>query len=330
MKFSGWAPYGLLKYKGGEYTAKVLHGAMIRLFGGHEEGGFSGEVGSFADAFSFATAHVLALADAFVQRVWRQRFARTVYENLAAEEEEHGIQPGPGATILGRRRVLAARKRIPEGSRRAALEEALRTLLGDAYVGVHITRPDEVVRWPTNLGDSPQNLQEATVERKLIRIVDTISIGLGAPQTVTYEGVLPETLTEHSLDVGDTLLVEPEILGRAEVVTVTAIGMADEAFTFTATFDEAHEPSCLATTAPMPVWTSSQCEILVVVTQAAVVTIETRRQIHELLERILTAVTTWGIAQESAEGSGTAGPFTTDDPVLGLTDANPLGEATVP
>lgn len=334
MKTSAWAPLGLLKLKGGEYPAKAFHRTLVRLLGGHVTGGFSAEVGTVVDVLSYSAAHVLALADSFVDRAWRQRFAATVYENLAAEEEEHGIRPGPDATVKERRAVLASRKLAPKGSARAALEEALRTLLGDDYVGIHVTDPSDATLWPATLGDAPQLLQSATIERKLIRILDTISIGLGAPQTVRYEGILPTTDgSEHTLRIGDRLVIEPEILGRAEVVTVTAVQqvvpLLDPAYLlFEATFEQAHEPSCLGSSAPFPVWTSSQCELLIVMTQTAAVTIEKRRQVHELLARLVTGVTTWALVQQATEG--TAGPFTLDDPVLGMLDVNPLDEATVP
>ena len=334
MKPSGWAPLGLFKLKGGEYPAKAPHAALVRLLGGDATGGFSGELGSVVDALAYSTAHLLAVADGFVERVWRQRFASTVYENLAAEEAEHGLHPGPDATVRERRAALAARKLIPKGSARAPLEEALRALLGDDYVGIHVTSDSERVVWPSALGDQPQLLQAESIDRKLVQILDTISIGLGAPQTVRYEGVLPTTNgSEHTLRVGDRLLVEPEILGRAEVVTVTAVQqviplLAPAYLLFEATFNQAHEPSCLASTSPFPLWTSSQCELLIVVTQTAAVTIETRRQVHELLARLVTGVTTWALVQQSTDG--VAGPFTLDDPVLGMLDVNPLDEATVP
>jgi hypothetical protein len=48
------------------------------------------------------------------------------------------------------------------------------------------------------------------------------------------------------------------------------------------------------------------------------------RQLHNLLDQVLTGVSTWAVVQESADGSMEAGPLTLDDPLLGLLDANAL------
>ncbi len=309
---------------------------MLRLFGGENTGGFSGEKGSIADDFSYAAAHLIAMAGTYVERAWRNRFARSVYENLEEEEEEHGLHPGPMATVHERRAALAAKKMVNEGSRREALETALERLLGSNYVGIHVTHASERVMWPATLGAQPMNLQPPGAPRKLIRLLAPISIGLGAPQYVPYEGVVPTTNGfDHPLFVGEKIFVEPEIMGRAETVTISDLeiqnGQSDADPTtllLRATFNNAHEPNCLATTKPMPIWTSSQREIVVVVKQPASVNLETRRQVHELLRSMLTGVTTWALAGETNPEE--VGGFVCDHPEQGLLDSNTLGNAAVP
>ena len=63
-------------------------------------------------------------------------------------------------------------------------------------------------------------------------------------------------------------------------------------------------------------------ELVVIVKSPAAVNIEMRRQVHELLERQVPGVTTWALVAESAADQ--AGPFTLDDPALGMLDVTPL------
>jgi hypothetical protein len=332
VKTSGWNPFGLLKFKRGEAMAKRIYASAVQLFGDS----FSSEPGTFVDDVGYAASRMLAFAVGKVDRAGDQAFADTLYDMLPDAEDELGLHPLPTATIHQRKRAVAAGRRLPAGASRSALESALLTLLGPNYVGVHITKLSERVMWPAHLGDAPQNLQQPTVTRKLLRLLAPISIGLGAEMVIPYLPVEPTAPTGslHTLLVGDKLTLEPEISGRAEVVTVDLLGTvvinAVTTPTFRAVIQNAHENLAYATTMPFPLWTSSQREIVVVVKNGTAVNSEQRRQVHELLERICTGVTTWVLVQESSPGSGTAGAFTLDDPILGLLDVTPLGQVTVP
>lgn len=334
MKTSAWTPSGLLKSSGKEPAAKRLYATARKLLG-DPRGTMTDAAGSFADSASAAIAVMLAWVDEKVTRAGDQQFASGMYDLLRAQESEHRIVASPFATVADRKAVLAARRKLAEGAARAPTEEALRTLLGANYAGLHVVTPAERVMWPAALGDQPMALKVPEVERKLIRIVDAICIGLGASMVVDYTPVdpAPEDFSVHTLAIGDELVLEPEISGRAERITITGLGLRFVAFgysqrTFTAVVNNAHEPNALATTMPWPMWTSTQREIVVVVKSAAVIDAELRRQIHELLERLEPAVTTWALVQENGT-PGQAGPFTLDDPTLGLLDANPLGETSV-
>lgn len=338
---STWTPYGLLRWKRGVPVAKQLYDGLLALFGDPDRA-LSTEPGSLVDDLSFAAARMAAYVDAKMERAGDQQFGDTAYDLLSAQEQEHKIYPDPFATVRARQAALAARRLLPAGASRPAFEQALLTLLGDNYVGLHITTPTERVLWPANLGDQPMNLQLPTVTSKLAQLREEVALGMGAPLAVAYAPIdpLPVTGSVHSLAVGDVVVIEPEILGRAERLTVTAVGTKDfvdtggtvveaDVPTFTATFANAHEPSSILTTDPFPVWTSTQREVVVMVKQVAAVTAATRDQIHDLLDRMTTGVTTWAVVQESAT-QNTAGPFTLDDPSLGLLDLNPLDMVTVP
>ena len=153
-------------------------------------------------------------------------------------------------------------------------------------------------------------------------------MGLGAPQASPYTPIspLPAQGTLHTLAVHDRLLVEPEILGRAEVVAVEALDPATLAFT--ATFLNAHEPGCTLTTMLFPFSSGNQRESVVVVPLATALSVEWRRQIGLVMNTLLRATSTWGVAAQSQPGQ--AGPFTLDDPQLGLLDVTPLSALTPP
>lgn len=346
MKTSRFASYGLLRYRRGISAAERIHQTAIRLFGASGEAlrGLSSDVGSFVDDTAFTLGRMIGLAEEKLRRAADQRFANKALDLLGEEEFEHGIIIDPGSSIPTRRAVLAARKKLPAGCARPALEDALQTLLGTNYVGLHITRPGEAFLFPALLGDQPHNLQPADVSRKSITITNTICINLGTSQEVIYAPVDPLPAADadpaslaayNTLAKGDKVVVEPEIGGRCEVVTVEDIGTTfDETNgvrpTFTAIFNQAHEAGATGWTMPYIPWVATQREIVVVVKNAVAVDIEQRRQVHELLERALTTVTTWALVSENATSPGTFGPFTLDDPVLGMLDANPLDQGTVP
>lgn len=333
MKTSGWAPFGLLKFKRGQPLAQRLYNSMMKLLGDPAKS-FNQDPGSFADDLGYATARMLGFAVTKLERAGDQAFADGLYDMLPDAEDELGLHPSPTATITQRKQGVAAARRLPAGASRTALEAALAALLGANYVGVHITTPSERVMWPAALGDAPQNLQPPTVTRKLIRIVAPVAIGLGGPVTVPYlpvDPVAPEGQL-HSLTVGDVFTLEPEISGRAEPVRITGLGAlpGNVAPTFTAVIQNAHENMAWATTIPFPLWTGTQREFVVIVKNGTAVNAEQQRQVHELLERVCTGVTTWDLVQENDVGSGVAGPFTLDDPILGLLDATPLWQVSYP
>ena len=61
---------------------------------------------------------------------------------------------------------------------------------------------------------------------------------------------------------------------------------------------------------------------------ATALSLEGRRRIGVVMNTMLRATSTWGVAAQSQPGQ--AGPFTLDDPQLGLLDVTPLGSLTAP
>lgn len=331
MKPSLFTPGALLQLKAGKPLAQAVHETVVRLFTDGSQGSFSRELGSFVDCFAFALALTIARAQVRQQKLDRERLAAGAYELLAQFEEEHGLRPGATDTIRQRRDALAGKMLTSQGSNRPTLEQALSDLLGEDYIGLHVADPaTEVTLWPSALGDSPQVLLSDDVSRTLVRITQSVCVGLGAPQAVTYTAVDPTAEDgEHTLAVGDRLVVQPENLGLAEPVTVEAVD--DDGETFAATFAKAHDNGALAAQMPFPAWASTQRHLWVVLSEDAAQDAEKRRLTNEKMAALVTGVTTWSICPYTGDGvTHLAGPWTLDDAVMGRLDMNPMGIVTVP
>lgn len=331
MKPSLFTPGGLLLLKGGKPVAEALHATIVQLLTDGTDGKLAAEVGTFVDCFAFALARVVARVQRRQEQLEGERLAMGAYELLAQLEEEYGLRPAVGDTIATRRAALLARGMAAQGSRRPSLEQALRDLLWDDYIGLHVADPaTEVSIWPSALGDDPQLLAPADQASVLVSLPNGISTGLGSPQYVTYVPIEPTSSddTDHTLFVGDKVVVQPENLGLAETVTVTATATASSVLSFQATFNNAHDTDSLAANMPFPAWGSSQRHIWIVLTETAALDAESRRKVNELLARMVTGVTTWSICPQNVGNS--AGPWTLDDDVLGALDFNPMATITVP
>lgn len=327
--YSLYAPPGLHQYASGKPAAQALHETILELFSKHgaDEGGLSTEPGSLVDLFSFALAIALTRAVRTGERADGERFDQAYYL-LAEFEREYGLHPGAGETLKTRRDALALAKLLPRGNNRAEVEQALRDALGDDYVGLHLATGGEVVSWPEDLGDMPQNLLEASVERKVVTVNTGLSTGLGVPQAVYYTPVDPNPDIGHTLAVGDRLVIEPENLGRAEVVTVENLAIDDPSLLFTATFYNAHEPGCMAVQMPFPAWGSSAENLLVALSITGAIDPEVRRKADEVLRKVLQGITTWNLCPLSSPT--TIGPWTLGDPRLSRLRINPMATITVP
>ena len=315
----------ILKMEAGESLHERLFKTFLVSLG---DGQFSEADPTFVKAFAFALTGVLAAAAENSETAWGQQFAATAYDVLGQQEREHGITPNRRDSVTTRRGVLAAKKRVLRGGSRINVENALKVLLGDAFVGWFTTPPAARVTWPAALGDAPQSFVRPGTPRKLARLGAPISVGPGAPQSAPYTPLspLPQPGSIHTLAVHDRLLVEPELLGRAEVVQVESLDPMT--LSFTATFLNAHEPGCSLTTMPFPFSSGNQRESVVLVPLAVALSVEWRRRIGVVMNMMLRATSTWSVAAQSQPGQ--AGPFTLDDPQLGLLDVTPLGQLTVP
>ncbi len=310
---SAFTPTGLFELSSDPGHAEAIYDTMIASLGG----AFNVTVGTHVEASIYARAMALAELRYLLEHAGDQITAAGLDEMLGLREEEYEVVPGPSDTLAERRAVIAARKLLSRGARREAVEAALSALLGSAFVGLRACPPAEIVNTPVTLGSQPANLQLPTVRRCLYRLTTAISIGIGTPQSVAFTAVDPPGAVPL---VGDALVIEPEIDGIAERVSVTAVASGS----LTATFNNPHTAACLATSAPFPYWTGTQRASLIFVDDMAAIDPETRRKVHELMERITRATSTWAVVQ----GTGaSAGPYTLDVSPL---DATPFTALTIP
>jgi hypothetical protein len=329
MNYNLFAPSGLHKYEAGKPLAQAIHETALKLFAKYDRsrGALESEPGSLVDLVSFVLAIRFARIAVNLEKADGERYAWGAYYLLRATEEEYGLQHSTEDTLKARRDALAAAKLLPRGNTRAEIIQALRDLLGEDYGGIYIPAAADVNYWPADLGDNPQLLAAPNIERKIVQVVPAISTDLGVPQQVRYLPIDPLAPSGHTLAIGDQLVIEPENLGRAEVVTVEGLVIGDPELWFVATFQNAHEPGCLATQMPFPAWMSNQRTLLVAISESASADPIQRARIDNLLQRILPAVTTWAACPLS--GPNTIGPWTIGDPVLGQIGYNPIGTITV-
>ncbi len=305
-KFSSFTPFGALAFSRKSSRVEAIYRSMIGNLGDS----YNTALGSNVEASVYARAREHARARYVIERAVNNANPLKATELLPVLEAEYGLTPGPSAILPQRRAALAARKLLPKGATYGNVTNALSTLLGAGFLGYRVTRASEAVSFPSFGGASPSNFVKPSTVIKQIRITGGISTGLGSPISVGFVPFDPSG-GAVSLVAGDTLVVDPQIDGLTERVTVSA----PSSNTFTATFVNAHDPMTFATTQLYPYWTSTQRHSLIVVTPAVALDGDKRQQINELMSRIARGVSTWDIVP-SVSATNTAA-FTIGDASLG-------------
>lgn len=330
--FSAFTPFGMLAFSSKPSHAEAFYRSMVRALGnepGSSEahGTISTAPGTRMDAKLYADAMAFARARYQLERAGNQVLPTRLTELLAVREREWGVVPSPIATDDERRAAVAAQYLLPRGAARNEVATLLSTLLGDDFVAYRPTPKAEAVVYPSALGDQPQNLQRASIPRKLIRLTEPVTTGLGAPQYVRYERFVADpnpSAPLHSLSVGDTVVLDPGNLDLVERATVTALDFDEPTegtvfAVFQATLTKPHVTGTVGTTAPWPFWASTKRHNLIVLSPSAALDPEKRRRVHAVLGKVLRGVSTWNLAGEASAGSATTGPFTVGGGMLGVT-----------
>ncbi len=297
MLFSAFTPLSLYRLSGEQPKAESIYNTLVAQHGSE----FSLVPGTRQEAFCYMTALAVAHAMETQAHGALQNLVSEVGPMLPVREEEYRLVPGANDTFAMRVEAFAKAKVRPSAWTRTRIESALSELIGDGFYAYYPVPQADAVRSPPNLGDQPMNLQRADVVRKIIRITQPISIGLGADQTVTFELLdvpLDPSSKSSALPVdGDVFVIEPDIIGIGERVEIKSVDVAS--MTITALFNNAHTNGCLGFTHPYPAWVSSKRHNLVITTPAVAQNPAMRRRIDQQMRAMLRASSTWAIVQSS-------------------------------
>jgi hypothetical protein len=299
MRFSAFAPLGLYRLSSEIPLARRIYDSMKAQVGDE----LSMDVGTRQEAFCYASSLAIARAGKKQREGALQGLVAHVTEQLPNLERIYELVPGHTETTYSRKQNLAVAVRRPLVWTATRIEGALQELIGDGFYAYRPTPSSEATLGPAAIGDQPMNLQRANVARKIIRITQPISVGLGAPQSVTYELFdAPQSATALSAQLpvtGDRFVVEPNIVGIGETVELTFAGTIAGLPKITATFDNPHTNGCLAFTHPYPSWVSTKRHNLVITTPAVAQDPVWRRKIDRAMRRMVRGSSTWAIVQSS-------------------------------
>lgn len=184
MKFSAFAPFGLLALAAGPSPAKRIYDDMIRGLGG-VDGDLGPAPGTYLEGKAFATSIRVALARKHLQKARAQTFPSSIDVLIENREYEYGATPALDATIVERRAELARRMVVPPEASHVRLEEELTELLGDDFITLRRTPASEAVVNPATVGAAPDNLQRPEVARKTVSLDGAVSF-IGVPVTIAF------------------------------------------------------------------------------------------------------------------------------------------------
>jgi hypothetical protein len=325
-RLSCFTPFGMLAFSSRPSEGEKVYRAMRAGMTDPESGQpvFDLSVGTHQEAKLYASAMAIAAAHVTTIRAGEQLRPETSYELLRAHERRFDLRPSTFATVSSRRQALLSAQRAATGGRREVIENGLRAIFGSAFLAYRVVKTTEASVWPTTPGLGPGVFPKAEIPARLVRLTSPVTLAALSPpteRTISYENWIanePEVL----LRKGDVIAVQPENLGVAERVTVTAVAGTGSSRTFTATFTKAHDIGASATTGRMPILRSTKRFAFIVVTAAAAVDRARREAANAFMAKVARAVSQWAIVQGSG---GTIGPFTLDSSVLGTA---PIGTFT--
>ena len=324
-RYSSFTRYGLLRYSAEPSEPEKVYKAMVQSYTDPKTGQASFDLsqGTDLEARIYATAMAIGAAREAVKTAVAEQNPATSLYKLADWESAFELIPGRADSINDRRGALAVRQKLARGARREAIEDGLRQILGDDFLAYRVLTTDEAESWPADPSSGPGVFGRMDLPPRRIRLTTPVT---SATATVRYEN-WDTSQPEVRILKGDVLCVQPENLGLAEKVTVTAADGTGDARTLTATFAHAHDIDASATTGPAPFWWSTKRYVLIVVKAAAALDMTTRRKVDDFMRRAARTVTQWGIVSPASAGGSTIGPFTLGTSKLGVTT---LGSLSIP
>lgn len=286
MAFSGFKRFGNgFRFSGKKPVGQVIYETMRDNMGSTYDVSFDAR----AQLRLFTQAMCLSASHYETERAGNNQNPLTADELLPALERDYQVVPAFGSTKSERRRVLAARRLTTRGPRREAVEDALRTLLGSAFVAYEPTDMAAAVTWPASPGDVGVFAREGA-QKKLFKLNSHVSV-TGVPRTMGFTALGG---TDAPM-AGETYCVDPDTRHPSiEKITIASVAGSS----LVATFTKPHAAGALAVR-PHPIWISSKRYNRVIVTFAAATDPETRRKINEQMKRQLRGVSQWCIVSNA-------------------------------
>lgn len=279
--YGAFGAYGQLAY-GSEPTEAE------KIFDGLQSGsaGFDTSEGSDMDASNYALAMELGAMLRTLRAGYEQRHPRTATSGLPLLERKYRVPRAPSDTDDDRRKALSMQVRVARGSRREALESALRELLGEGFLG--LTYPTESGPVSGMLGfervDVPHHFW------KLLTAVPTTGVAL----EVEYAALGRDEGAR--VRVGDRLYVESNNLGAYDAVVATA---ADpDARTFSAIFRSVHAAGVPVVT-HHPYYLTGWRVVRVSVSGAVLANARLLRRVRDFLDKTLKGTTAYTLNQDA-------------------------------
>jgi hypothetical protein len=306
--FSAFASFGMLSFSSAPTRAEMIYRSMYAA----KIGAFDLKPGSYQEAKVYAQAMGIARGRYTLQRAFNQQFPLKAVEMLPALEENWSIVPSETASILDRQLAVASAMMLVRGATREAITAGLQAILGTHFIALRILTDTETTKEQNTDAYGPL-FNRVDIPFKLIQLPDPVAT-IGVPLTIMYENA---DLTAGALLIqkNEKLLIEPEVPGQAEIVTV----IAATATTFTATFTKSHDEGAFATTQNWVNWTSTQRSYFVVVDAFAALDSEMVRRVNDFMSKVARGVSKWSIIEPINPGVSFCGPFTLEYSPLGMT-----------
>ena len=309
---SAFTPCGLLELSGEPSYAETIYNTLKAQM----SPAFDVSDNTYEGCEVYAMAMQLAWARQALKRVRREQHPMTCFDLLTTMEKDWACTPLATDTLFQRQLRIAARKLIMRGAREEALVTDLTAAIGSDFLKVNGMPAGDAANYPTTATDVG-TFPAPAVDPKFYKLTTSVA-WLGAPLAVKWSAVNASAAPL----VGEKITIEPDIVGNAEAVAITAVttdvGAAANALTgtLTATFTKAHSVGAWACTAA-PLWLSNRYELQIVVTDAASKDAVKCDAVNRVMQRHAKSCETWCIA--AASSSSTVGPWVVADAIVGST-----------
>lgn len=310
--FSAFARFGHLRFSAKKTEAQIIYERMVAAVGGEEmvaDGGYGIDTALHARIYAHAMA--LATAKRNFDRVLGNENPTTSVELLSYHERDYGLAPLPEDTDDQRRAALEVAQRVAEGCRHDVLHGAMSELLGDDLVAVRLLDATEYTVYPSNWSTPatrPGTWKRSDVVAKRRTLDASVSTIGESTVATTYLGGSSEMFA-----IGDTLVVEPGLVGRQEAATVSGV----TGDSFTANFTKPHPAGSIVSTEPWPTAASSSRNVIIVATSAVARSSAWRKKVGARLRGLLRVVDSWELVEEYSAGQ--LGPFIPGEGIPGVT-----------